>query len=466
MKLLPWLAVAVPACPLLVEIFPDPSDVPDREGEFVEVRLDETFSADSIAFWMDGKAVLALPYPEGTRLVLVHDSVYCPLREGVACAVFKETLPNSRESLWKLSAGACVDSAVVPVPKAGKAFQRRGETDDWVFSVPTPGYADAGYEFGIRDCAVGISGVSLVDTAGTFRVRGWTDGCDSVLLRVESLDLSGGNLRLDSVAGPGNFSLDLDTRGSLWLRMILPEDDAPGNNVVDTILLREGHAPLVVSEVHHCPPEGVPEWVEVYNASQAPFPLSRLRFCARGGYWGAAGDSIKPRQALLLTRDTSELRAHIGFRDARLLQVAMGYLNNTQGSLGLCFDSSVVDSVSWDKNTVACPDGFSPLSGLRDDTPGFVMRTGKKTDQPLEVTLSARVVRMRGVPLRVRVESAGEVALRLLDSSGREVWKDMLPANSTLWREVPVQSLGRIGVNYVAARLGDYEKVVGIVLRP
>lgn len=479
MKLFPWLAVAVPACPLFVEIFPDPVDVPDREGEFVEVRLDESFAADSVAFWLDGKAVVAVPYPEGSRLVLVHDSAYCPSRAGIACALFKETLPNSRESGWRLLAGSCTDSVVLAAPKAGRSFQRRGESDDWVFADPTPGYADAGYEYGIRDCAVGLSGVTLVDSLPggngtvsgenawrTFRVKGWVDGCDTALLRVESFDLSAGNRRLDSVAGPGNFSLDFDTRGSLWLRLVLPEDDAPRNNVVDTLLLVEGRAPLVVSEVHHCPPEGVPEWAEVYNAARHALPLSRTRFCGKGGFWGAIGDSIMPQEAVLLTRDSAELRSHLGFADARIVQVAMGYLNNMQGSLELCFDSTVVDRVSWDKGTVSCPEGFSPLTQSRDNTPGFVSKTGTKAESPFELKLSGRVIRMRGVPLRVRVESAGEVALRLLDSSGREVWKEMLPANSSLWREVPVQSLGRVGVNYVAARLGDYEKVVGIVLRP
>ena len=128
MKLLPWLAVTIPACPLLVEVFPDPTDVPDQDGEFVEVRLDATFRADTLTLLMDGKAAVRVPYPEGNRLVLVHDSAFCPVRENVACAVFKESLPNSRESLWKLEAGTCTDSVLVPASKAGKAYQRRSET--------------------------------------------------------------------------------------------------------------------------------------------------------------------------------------------------------------------------------------------------------------------------------------------------------------------------------------------------
>ena len=69
MKLLPWLAVTIPACPLLVEVFPDPTDVLDQDGEFVEVRLDATFRADTLTLFMDGKAAVRVPYPEGNRLV-------------------------------------------------------------------------------------------------------------------------------------------------------------------------------------------------------------------------------------------------------------------------------------------------------------------------------------------------------------------------------------------------------------
>ena len=50
MKLLPWLAASVSACPYFVEFLPDPVDVPDKEGEFVEIRLDPAFTADSLAF--------------------------------------------------------------------------------------------------------------------------------------------------------------------------------------------------------------------------------------------------------------------------------------------------------------------------------------------------------------------------------------------------------------------------------
>ena len=469
MKLLPWLAVTISACPLLVEVFPDPTDVPDQDGEFVEVRLDATFRADTLTLLMDGKAAVRVPYPEGNRLVLVHDSAFCPVRENVACAVFKESLPNSRESLWKLEAGTCMDSVLVPASKAGKAYQRRSETDDWEFTAATPGFANAGYELGIADCGIGalrvVSGEVSAEVVN-FRVEGLLEGCDSARVYVGWQDLSAGTGASDTLAVSGNFDFEIASRGSVHLHVSLPEDEYPLNNEIDTLLVVPGKSPLVISEVHHCPQEPVPEWVEVFNASRVAVPLSQVRLCGRGGALGGSGDSIFPLQAILLTRDSLELRTQVGFPDVRIVQVALGYLNNTGGSLALCYGGQAIDSVTWDKGTAVCPAGFSPLSGSSENSPGFVRKAGDKTEAPFTVTLSSRVVRARGVPLRVRVEGEGEVQVRLLDSASREVWNAVAQASSPQWIDVPVQRLGSRGVNYVAARQGDYEKVVGIVLRP
>ena len=63
-------------------------------------------------------------------------------------------MPNSRESSWKLWAGECRDSVVLPKPKAGFAFQRVRATDEWAFSRGTFGTADPDYEVGFDDCGI------------------------------------------------------------------------------------------------------------------------------------------------------------------------------------------------------------------------------------------------------------------------------------------------------------------------
>ena len=248
-------------------------------------------------------------------------------------------------------------------------------------------------------------------------------------------------------------------------------EDAPG------LALDDGD--LRFTEIHHCPLEPEPEWVEVYNATNRSFMLSEFRFCERGSSWGkfgagAKGDSIAPFESIVLTRDTLLLREYLGFSEVRLVQVSMGYLNNSAGSLSICMGERVIDSVSWDKKTVQCPSGFNPQSGRAENTPGFqgnrAVRSKGNRDSgeagPFKFKLSSRILRRGGAPLRVYVESEFEVSLRLLDSVGRTQWGKTLPAHSSGWVVVPLDGLNKVGVAYVVIGVGRYEKRVGFVLRP
>jgi len=390
------------SCPMFVEFFPDPKNVSDQEGEYVEIRLDD-FRADSLFVRFESKEILAFAWPDAERLVLVHDSVQCPPRRNVACGMLgKVSLPNSRESVWKVWSGVCMDSVTVPQPKPGKAVQRVGLTDEWAFVAGTMGYGDAEYELGVEE--------------------------DSSLSAIAKLARS--------------------------LRM---------------------------TEVHHCPEEPMPEWVELYNASGYALPLQDFRFCDRGAALGGARDSILPFQTLLVSKDTAALRESLGIPDIRMLQVGLGYLNNTEGALRLCFRNDVVDSVYWSKGTVVCPSGFNPLTGKREFTPGYQSKSATNggahdaagtvsriadADKPLTYKLSSRVVSKKGAALRVRVESEFDVKLSLLDSAGRRIWKSVVSANSNEWVKIPVQEHLGIGTGFVALSVGEYEDVVGILVRP
>ncbi len=421
------------SCPMFVEFYPDPKDVSDKEGEYVEIRLDD-FRAESLFVRFESKEVLSFAWPDAERLVLVHDSSQCAARtsaqgslqdslrnepqslsqsglqsglrnqdapqRGVVCgSLGNTTLPNSRESAWKLWAGTCVDSVTVPRPKPGKTIQRVGMTDEWTF-------------------ADGASGVQ-------------------------------DNMEQDSL---------------MVARMF-----AGGTSV------------LRVTEVHHCPEEPMPEWVELHNASAYAFPLDAFRFCDRGGVLGQAGDSIRSFQTVLVSKDTASLRAALGIPDIKLIQVSLGFLNNVEGTLRLCFRNDVVDSVVWKKGEVACPSGFNPLTGRREFTPGYQSKNTKKVgaatatntvssqdllNAPFTYKLSSRVISKRGKPLRVRVESENDVTVSLLDSAGRRVWKSVVSAMSNGWVNVPVQVYLGIGVGYVTFSAGEYENVVGILVRP
>ena len=395
------------SCPRFVEFYPDPKDVSDREGEYVEIRMDD-FWAESLFVQFESKESLSFAWPKAERFVLVHDSVQCPVRSepqeaplvlsqeapqaSVACgSLGKISLPNSRETVWKVWAGTCVDSVTVPHPKPGKVIQRVGLTDRWEF----------------------------VDAATASSV-----GIDAV------------------------------------------------DSLLESRVLVNGVSVLRVTEVHHCPEEPMPEWVELYNAGMHPLPLDAFRFCDRG----------RPFQAVLVSKDTTSLRAALEIPEIRMVQVSLGFLNNNEGALRLCFRDRNIDSVSWNKSTVACPSGFNPLSGRREFTPGFLPKSARNVSRaggvnqdafnqdaaktPVEYKLSSRVISKKGSPLRVRVESEQNVVLSLLDSAGRRVWKSVVPAMANEWVKVPAQEYLGIGAGFVSLSVGDFENVVGILVRP
>lgn len=465
--MLPAFFSVLPACPVFVEFFPDPTEVSDLEGEFVEIRLDE-YRADSLKISFDSREAIALPFPDADRLLLLHDSAACPRRERLACAgLGKLSLPNSRTSSWNLVVGACSDSVTLPKPKAGKALQRVGESAEWVYTEATLGFANPMYEHDVDDC--GFGKVTAEYASGGWSVSGELDGCSSSVVRIESLDLERmDGWRLDSASVRENFSSKKISGESVWLRLLLPDDDYALNNVVDTLLLLPEKSPIKVTEIHHCPEEPEPEWVELFNVTSHALPLSEFHFCDKGGAFGSALDSVRPYETFLISKDTLSLRSAIGFDDTRLVQVSLGFLNNASGFLRLCFRNGVIDSVGWERRSADCPSGFSPQTGKVENTPGYQGRSVRTdaSQTPFTYKVSSRVVKRGGAPFRVKVDGGSHVNLRLLDSAGRKLWQQELPESSNIWWTVPVQEKLDIGVGYVSLSEGDYEVVLGILLRP
>lgn len=455
------------ACPQFVEIFPDPTEVADQQGEFVEIRMDSSFMAESLFVSLDGKPPLRFAYPREDRMVLSHERAVCPEKDGIACGdLGGYALPNSRESIWKLQTGFCSDSVNLDKPKPGKSFQRKGYGDQWFLDEPTPGYGNPLYELDLDDC--GISRVEYEPRDDHWWVSGRLSGCKESWLHYRYRDLfrPDGN-KVDSLRIKEFFSFAVPVKGPVWLHLHVPDDEISVNNSLDTLLAGAGNSPLIVTEIHHCPEEPMPEWVEIYNASQVRLPLSKIKHCSRGTFFGGEADSIDPYESVLVSRDTLSLREQLVYRDVTLIQASIGYLNNTAGSFPLCFGEAVVDSISWDKFTVDCPFGFNPKTGMAENTPGFQGKKSEKyAQEPFLYKLSSRILRKRGEPLRVRVECDREVVLCLLDSAGQVVWKQKAPAMSNTWWNVPVQEYLGVGAAYIKMSVGSFEKVVGIVVRP
>ena len=191
-------------------------------------------------------------------------------------------------------------------------------------------------------------------------------------------------------------------------------------------------------------------------------------FCGKKRNWSESlRDSVRAFESVIFTRDSALLREFLGFRDVRIVQYPMGYLNNVSGSISICRGDFVVDSVSWNKNTVKCPAGFNPVTGRSENTPGFQGLSDKKNiEAPFTYKVSSRVVRLRKTPLRVYVESDYPVSLKLLDSAGRPQWKFEVPAQSSAWWNVPLDSITHIGIVYLSFSVGRFENKVGILVRP
>ncbi len=126
----------LPECPYFKEFFPDPVDVPDNEGEYLSIKWESSVVPwDSIYLQMEESRVFAVYVPPDsffTELILHRGAPEaCPVKSGSFCLPLTgSALPNSRASVWNLSAGICRDTAYLPVPKAGMVVRRVG-SGEW-----------------------------------------------------------------------------------------------------------------------------------------------------------------------------------------------------------------------------------------------------------------------------------------------------------------------------------------------
>ncbi|MFA6836814.1 MAG: hypothetical protein WCR04_10490, partial [Fibrobacteraceae bacterium] len=143
----------------------DPSLVEDDRGEFVEVAFSQNVTLeDTLFLFFENKLSWSgIPLKGISRMLLIRDMSLCPQKDALFCdKLSSAALPNSRTSLWTLQYGACLDSAKLPVPKAGKSSQRIEKSfDDWVFDEPSPGFSNRA-EPGVRDCRVKINSLAFV----------------------------------------------------------------------------------------------------------------------------------------------------------------------------------------------------------------------------------------------------------------------------------------------------------------
>jgi len=130
----------LPECPYFYEFLPDPIDVADNEGEYLVVKWENNpVPWDTLYLQMEDHNPFAIYVPPDslwTELLLHRGAPEaCPVKDGLLCQPLASTaLPNSRASVWNLSAGFCRDTAYLPVPKSGKTFVRDMNNGEWQVS--------------------------------------------------------------------------------------------------------------------------------------------------------------------------------------------------------------------------------------------------------------------------------------------------------------------------------------------
>lgn len=472
-------ALAVGTCPRFVEILPDPSDVEDARGEFVEIRLPHAPLRNTVSVYHEEKKVWEGIAPESAdRILLIRDTSLCPDVPILCKSLVGSALPNSRKAVWRLWSGSCEDVAELPVPKSGYSFVRRDSAfDAWEFSLPTPGLPDGNFESGVNDCRLRID--SLFVEASVWKGEWTLLGCDSA--RVRASFRSESSLSENAWAGTleRNVRSRFDTRLSAKALEIVaawPPDDIPGNDTFDTLVAIAGNFPLRFSEVHPCPEEGVPEWIEIYHGGLRDISLSGMRLC---GNRNAKLPDVKigSRESIVLSKDTLGMRSFVGNDDVRILAVNFGYLKNGSDSLYLCYGNEKVDSVVWGKFAriqTHCPAGFSTATGRKENSPGFQtpgsLASGAVGELPFQVEWNARVFsrKNRENPLMIRVQGGEGVLVELISGNGNLLWKKTLAADTdgNRWIEIPLLDRGFPGPNFLRISQGNSEKRIGVILRP
>lgn len=473
-------ALAAGACPRFVEILPDPSDVEDSRGEFVEIRLPHAPWRDPLSVFQEGKQVWTGNIPEtADRILLIRDTSLCPELPNLLCERLSgAALPNTKKARWKLESGTCGDAADLPVPKAGFSFSRSDSAfDAWSFSSPSPGYPDGNFESGVNDCRLRID--TLVYAASGWKGEWTLSGCDSATVRASFLSLNSLSETEFSETLTRNARTRFDTRLSakaIEIRAFWPPDDVPGNDSLDTLAALPGNFPIRISEVHPCPEEGVPEWFEIYNEGSREIPLGKMNLCGnRDTKFPDA--KMKSRESIVLTRDSGSMRSFVGNDDVVILPLPFHYLKNASDSLYLCHGSIRVDSVFWGKSLrirTQCPAGFSTATGRSENSPGFQtpgsLAKDASAELPFQVEWNARVFSRgnRANPLMIRVRSDADFLVELISGKGDLLWKGRFPADAggNRWIEVPLLEKGFPGPNFLRVSLKSFEKRIGVILRP
>jgi hypothetical protein len=234
------------------------------------------------------------------------------------------------------------------------------------------------------------------------------------------------------------FAAGLAGKRTLVVAATLTGDEAPENDA-DSLRVRVGPGPLVLSEIQFHPSHGEGEWIETRNRSSAALDPSAFRLGDRSGARGTPADGVglvPPESLVVFVEDKAALLAHFPSLDAsRVWQVRpWSALNNSDDSTHVAdvvqlreSDGTLVHRVPYSATGVPAGvpiedrDGWWP-SRAEDGTPLSPPRVPPKLAGRFEVT--PHRITPSTTPLRFAWSlpwSTAFVAIELYDLAGRRL---------------------------------------------
>jgi hypothetical protein len=362
----------LPECPYFTEFLPHPADVPDTEGEYLRVEWESKIVPwDTIYFQLDnfnGFPVYVAPEPLYNQLLLHRGApLACPEKPGLLCLPLTgRALPNTRATVWNLSAGICRDTAYLPVPKQGKPIVK--VDGEWGFFAP----------------------------------------------------------------------------------------------VQDSAVYFDGEVPLYISEVAPCPEDGIPEWFEITNRSVEPFLLNGISDCKKAAL--KTTDSIKGKASVLVTKNAADLMEFLQTDEIPIYQIPIATLKNTNDTLRLCLNGTIIDSVMWGKNVgrpIKCP-------AMERISPGFVPRASGSKTKIMKIAERVLERSKKDAKLRVHINSQKPLELRLIDKGGVGVLRKTIGVKelNSAWIEIPEWKKCQNGPCFIHLQGEEVDETAAFIIRP
>jgi len=231
---------------------------------------------------------------------------------------------------------------------------------------------------------------------------------------------------------------------------------------LDSLISSYGEIPLYISEFAPCPEEGIPEWFEITNRTVMAFPLNGISDCKAKASLRTV-DSIKGKSSVLITKDSTDLRAFLQVSEIPIYQMSIATLKNLADTLRLCSNDLKLDSVMWGKQVnrpVKCP-------GTQGISPGFVPKVSNNQTKILQISERVLERSKKNSMLRIRMNSESKLELRLIDRSGTGILKKSFDAQlGNSWIEIPEWRRCQNGPCFIRLQGEGVDETAAFVVRP